>query len=209
MPVVLREELRPPSYGPKYSERASRSFYAKYIEYKRQVKLANAGGAVRYQVVSMVQLVPTPLHRAFARMVYYKNTITPLHLAAAIKQYAGHAAGAEVELTEASAAVVKAVKTERKVVGVVAAVDHPATEVGSQSSTQQQQQQQQQQQGQRRQQGYGAGSGSAAGTAAPHGQCRWNQPQELLLRNGQCRWDRLIQCRARCRRQRGRRRRRR
>ena len=113
-PVVLREELRPPNYGSKYSERASRSFYAKYIEYKRQVELANAGGAVRYQVVSMAQLVPTPLHRAFARVFYDKSTITPLQLAAAIKKHAGHAAGAEVELTEASAAVATAVRMDQK-----------------------------------------------------------------------------------------------
>ena len=108
-PVVLREELRPPSYAPKYSERASRSFCIKYTEYKRQMEFANAGGTVRYQVVSIAQHVPTPLHRAFARVFYDKNTSTPLQLAAAIKTHAGHEAGAEVELAEASAAVVKAV----------------------------------------------------------------------------------------------------
>ena len=62
----------------------------------------------------MAQLVPTPLHRAFARVFYDKNTITPLQLAAAIKKHAGRAAGTEVELTEASAAVAKAVGMDQK-----------------------------------------------------------------------------------------------
>ena len=78
------------------------------------MEFANAGDAVRYQVVSMAQLVPTPLHRAFARVFYDKSTITALQLAAAIKKQAGHAAGAEVELTEASAAVVKTIGMDQK-----------------------------------------------------------------------------------------------
>ena len=109
-PVVLREELRPPSYGTLYSERASRSFYTKYIDYKRRVKLGNGrGAAVMYPVVSMAQLVPTHLHRVFSRVFHDKSTITSLQLAAAIKKHAGHAAGAAVELTEAFVVVAKAV----------------------------------------------------------------------------------------------------
>ncbi|CAM9734871.1 unnamed protein product [Sphacelaria rigidula] len=84
------------------------------MEYKRRVEHANAGGAVRHQVVSMAQLVPTPLQRVFARRFHEKHTITPLQLATAIKKHAGHAAGAEVELTQASAAVAKAVAMNHK-----------------------------------------------------------------------------------------------
>ena len=114
-PIVLREELRPPSYGALYSEQAaSRSFYKKYSDYKRWFELANMGGAVTYPVVSMTQLVPTHLHRVFARKFHDKNTITPLQLAAAIQKHAGYAAGAEVQLTEASAAVAKAVGMNQK-----------------------------------------------------------------------------------------------
>ena len=45
-PVVLREDTRPPAYGDKYSEGASRTFYTKYTEYKKRVAHANAGGAI-------------------------------------------------------------------------------------------------------------------------------------------------------------------
>ena len=113
-PIVLREELRPPSYGTLYFEQASRSFYTKYSECKRRVELANMGSAVVYPVVSTAQLVPTHLHRVFARVFHHKNTIMPLQLAAAIKKHAGHAAGAEGELIEASAAVAKAVGLNQK-----------------------------------------------------------------------------------------------
>ena len=51
-PVVLREECKPPTYGEEYSEKASRTFLIKYEEYKKRVEHANAGGAVRHQVVS-------------------------------------------------------------------------------------------------------------------------------------------------------------
>ena len=60
------------------------------------MELTNSGGAVRYQVVSVAQLLPTPLHRVFARVFREKNTITSLQLATAIEKHAGHAAGAEV-----------------------------------------------------------------------------------------------------------------
>ena len=58
-PVVLREELRPPYYGNSYSESASRAFYTRYVEYKRRVEHANIGGAVKHQVATMGQLVPS------------------------------------------------------------------------------------------------------------------------------------------------------
>ena len=34
-PVVLREDTRPPAYGDKYFEGASRTFYSRYMEYKK------------------------------------------------------------------------------------------------------------------------------------------------------------------------------
>ena len=52
-PVVLRENTRPPAYGYKYSEGASRTFYTKYTEYKKRVAHANAAGAIQHEVVSM------------------------------------------------------------------------------------------------------------------------------------------------------------
>ena len=38
MPVVLREELRPPQYGTWFTEGASRTFDTKYLEYERSVR---------------------------------------------------------------------------------------------------------------------------------------------------------------------------
>ncbi|CAN0249300.1 unnamed protein product, partial [Scytosiphon promiscuus] len=58
-PVVLREDTRPPAYGEKYSEGASRAFYTKYAEYRKRVAHANAGGAVQREVVSMAELIPS------------------------------------------------------------------------------------------------------------------------------------------------------
>ena len=58
-PVVLREDTRPPAYGDKYSEGASRTFYIKYTEYKKRVAHANAGGAIQREVVSMAELIPS------------------------------------------------------------------------------------------------------------------------------------------------------
>ena len=108
-PVVLREELRPPQYGDEYSESASRSFYIRYEEYKKRVEHANSGGAVRHQVVSISQLVPTHVQQVFARVEKRARTITAAQLVEAIKRHAGHEEGAEVELIAAKAAVAKAV----------------------------------------------------------------------------------------------------
>ena len=58
-PVVLREDTRPPAYGDKYSEGASRTFYTTYTEYKKRVTHANAGGAIQREVVSMAELIPS------------------------------------------------------------------------------------------------------------------------------------------------------
>ena len=64
-PVVLREDMRPPAYGDKYSEDASRTFYTKYTEYKKCVAHANAGGAIQREVVSMAELIPTHVQKRF------------------------------------------------------------------------------------------------------------------------------------------------
>ena len=83
-PTVLRNDLRPPSYGNLYSEQASRSFYTKYSEYKRRVELANMEDAVVYPAVSMAQLVPTHLHCVLARvrikLEYVSNWKSDLHM---------------------------------------------------------------------------------------------------------------------------------
>ena len=89
MPVVLREEMRPPQYGIRMTEGASRSFYTKYLEYKRRVERANLGGTVQYPIVSMAQLINTPLQKAFARRYFSEGSITPLQLEEAIRKHAG------------------------------------------------------------------------------------------------------------------------
>ena len=107
-PVVLREDTRPPAYGDKYSESASRTFYTKYAEYKKRVAHANAGGAIQREVVSMVELIPSHVQRGFARVYHESRTITPTQLVVAVESHAEHGEGAEVELSAASAAVAKA-----------------------------------------------------------------------------------------------------
>ena len=67
--------------------------------------------------------MPTHLYRVFARVFHDRSTITSLQLAAAIKKRAGHAAGAEVEPTEASAAVAKAVGMNHKGKPILAKVE--------------------------------------------------------------------------------------
>ena len=62
-PVVLREDTRPPAYGDKYSEGASRTFYSRYMEYKKRVAHANAGGAIQREVVSMAELIPSHVQK--------------------------------------------------------------------------------------------------------------------------------------------------
>ena len=52
-PVILREDTRPPAYGDNYSEGASKTFYTKYMEYKKRVAHAHAGSAIQHEVVSM------------------------------------------------------------------------------------------------------------------------------------------------------------
>ena len=113
-PVVLREDTRPPVYGDKYSEGASRTFYTKYTEYKKRVAHANAGGAIQREVVSMAELIPSHVQKVFARVYHESRTITPTQIVAAVESHAGHSEGAEVEISAASAAVAKAIAMDTR-----------------------------------------------------------------------------------------------
>ena len=55
-PVVMGDQLDPPTYGELWSEAASRVFFASYRDEQR-VKLANAEGVVRRQLMSVSQLI--------------------------------------------------------------------------------------------------------------------------------------------------------
>ena len=116
-PVVLREDTRPPAYGDKYFEGASRTFYIKYTEYKKRVAHANAGCAIRREVVSIAELIPSHAQKVFARVyrVYHESrTITPIQLEVAVESHAGHGEGAEVELSAASAAMARVLPLLRR-----------------------------------------------------------------------------------------------
>ena len=89
-PVVLREDSRPPAYGDKYSEGASRTFCTKYTEYKKRVAHANAGGAIQREVVSMAELIPSHVQNVFARVYRESGTVSPTQLVVAVKSHAGH-----------------------------------------------------------------------------------------------------------------------
>ena len=67
-PAVLREGTRPPAYGDKYFEGASRTFYMKYTEYKKRVAHDNAGGAIQREMVSIAELIPSHVQKVFARV---------------------------------------------------------------------------------------------------------------------------------------------
>ena len=77
-PVVLREDTRPPAYGDKFSECASRTFYTKYTEYKKRVAHANAVGAMQREVVSMTELIPSNVQKVFALVYHESRTIISL-----------------------------------------------------------------------------------------------------------------------------------
>ena len=100
-PVVLREDTRPPAYGDKYSEGASRT-YSRYMEYKKRVAHGNAGSAIQREVVSLAELIPSHVQKVFARVYHESRTITPTQLEVAVESHAGHGDGAEVELSVAS-----------------------------------------------------------------------------------------------------------
>ena len=106
-PVVLRENTRPPAYGDKYSEGASRTFYTKDTEYKKRVAHANAGGAIQRVVLSIPELIPSHVQRVFARVYHESRTVTPMKLIDAVESHAGHGEGAEVELSASSAAMAR------------------------------------------------------------------------------------------------------
>ena len=84
-PVVLREDTRPPAYGDKHFEGASRTFYIKYTEYTKRVAHANAGGAIQREVVSIAELIPSNVQIFFARVYHESRTITPTQLEVAVE----------------------------------------------------------------------------------------------------------------------------
>ena len=69
---------------------ASRTFFAKYLEYERRVERANLGGAVKYQLVSMSHLVDTPVQKMLGRRFSNRGSITQQQLETAIEAHAGH-----------------------------------------------------------------------------------------------------------------------
>ena len=60
-PVVMGEQLDPPTYGELWSEAASRVFFASYRDEQR-VKFAIAEGVVRRQLMGDSQLIPCLLY---------------------------------------------------------------------------------------------------------------------------------------------------
>ena len=87
--TVLREELRPPQYGAQFSEDASRTFNTKYLKYKRRVERANLGGAVKYILVSMSQLVEMPVQKMLARRFFNRGSITQQQLELLLRHMLG------------------------------------------------------------------------------------------------------------------------
>ena len=93
-PVVLREDTRPPAYGDKYFEGASRTFYIKYTEHKKRVAHANAGGAIQREVLSIAEFIPSHVQKVFARVYHESRTITPTQLDVAVESHCRHGEGA-------------------------------------------------------------------------------------------------------------------
>ena len=89
-PVVMGEQLDPPKYGELWSEAASRVFFASYREYEQRVKLANAEGLVRRQLMSVSQLIPVYVQRCFAKHYYQRKVLTAEEFLNALKQHAGY-----------------------------------------------------------------------------------------------------------------------
>ena len=87
-PVILLEDTRPPAYGDNYSEGASKTFYTKYMEYKKRVAQAHAGSAIQHEVVSMAELIPSHVQKGFARVYDESRTITPTQLEVAVESHA-------------------------------------------------------------------------------------------------------------------------
>jgi len=113
-PVVLQNDTKAPNYGGKYSETASRAFYTRYVEYEKRVAHANTGGAVQRELAPMAQLIPNHVQRVLARVYKHDYPLSPANLLAAVRKHAGHEAGADVDLSAASAAVAKAAAMNRK-----------------------------------------------------------------------------------------------
>ena len=84
------------------------------MEYKKRVTHANVGAAVQREIAPMAHLVPDTVQRVIARRFNHDYPITPQHLESAVEKHAGHEAGADVDLSAASAAVAKAVAMHRR-----------------------------------------------------------------------------------------------
>ena len=69
---------------------------------------------MQYPIVSMAQLVTTPLQKAFARRYLTKGSITPLQLEEAIRKHAGHDEDTKVDYSQVSVAVAKVVAMDQK-----------------------------------------------------------------------------------------------
>ena len=61
----------------------------KYREYKKRVAHANAGGAIQREVVSIAELIPSHVQRAFTRVYHESRTITPMRLVDAVRAMLG------------------------------------------------------------------------------------------------------------------------
>ena len=62
----------------------------------------------------MAELFTSHVQKVFARLYHKSRTITPTQLVVAVESHAGHGEGAEVDLSETSAAVAKAVAMDNK-----------------------------------------------------------------------------------------------
>ena len=86
----MDERLDPTKYGELWSEAASRVFFASYREYEQRVKIANAEGVVRRQLMGVSQLIPVYVQRCFAQHYYQRQVLTAEEFLNALKQHAGY-----------------------------------------------------------------------------------------------------------------------
>ena len=49
-----------------------------YMQYKKRVAHANAGGAIQREVLSIAELIPSHVQKIFARVYHQSRTITPV-----------------------------------------------------------------------------------------------------------------------------------
>ena len=83
--TVLQEELQPPDYLTQLNVDASKIFFTNYLEYKRRIERANVGGAEKYQLVPMSQLVIGNVRTTMAWRFFNKSSMTEPQLEWAIE----------------------------------------------------------------------------------------------------------------------------